>query len=101
MSEQNLTTARPILFRVAVAAVVGIVLAVAIGVGAIRMLTNVDPWPVLSAVNVPLLALAVASFILGNLFVGHRFLAMHPERTDASDRPWEVGSGDNFTPRAP
>ena len=62
MSEQNLTTARPILFRVAVAAVVGIVLAVAIGVGAIRMLTNVDPWPVLSAVNVPLLALAVASY---------------------------------------
>ena len=92
MSDHGRKTARPVLVRVAVVAAVGLLLAIAIGVGAIRMLTNVDPWPLLSSVDVPLLGLALAFFILGNLFVGHRFLAMHPERTDASEKPWEVGS---------
>jgi uncharacterized membrane protein YbhN (UPF0104 family) len=74
------------------ASIVGLVLAVAIGVGAIRLLTEVDPWPVLQSMDVPLLLLAVSIFIFGNLLVGHRFLAMHPERSSASDKPWEVGS---------
>jgi len=71
---------------------VGLLLAVAIGVGAIRLLTQVDPWPILKSVDVPLLLGAVGLFIFGNLLVGHRFLSMHPERSEASDKPWEVGS---------
>jgi len=68
------------------------VLAVAVGVGAIRLLTQVDPWPILKGIDLPLLLGAVALFIFGNLLVGHRFLSMHPERSEASEKPWEVGS---------
>ena len=81
-----------LLWRVSGAVVVGIVLLLAVGVGAIRMVTEVDPWPVLQAMNVGWLIAAVLCFVLGNILVGHRFLAMLSEDTPAHREPWRVGS---------
>ena len=81
-----------LLWRVSGAVVVGIILLLAVGVGAIRMVTEVDPWPVLQAMNVGWLMAAVMGFVLGNILVGHRFLAMLSEDTPAHREPWRVGS---------
>jgi len=81
-----------LLWRVGGAMVVGIVLVVAIGVGAIRMVTEVDPWPVLREMSLAWLLAAVLAFVLGNVLVGHRFLAMLHEDTPAHREPWRVGS---------
>ena len=81
-----------LLWRVSGAVVVGIVLLLAIGVGAIRMLTEVDPWPVFEAMDLGWLLAAVLGFVFGNILVGHRFLAMLSEDTPAHREPWRVGS---------
>ena len=81
-----------LLWRVSGAVVVGIILLLAIGVGAIRMVTEVDPWPVFEAMDLGWLLAAVLGFVFGNILVGHRFLAMLSEDTPAHREPWRVGS---------
>lgn len=83
---------RGLLWRVGVAVVVGITVLLAIGVGAIRMLTEVDPWPVIEAMNLGWLFAAVMGFVFGNILVGHRFLTMLADDTPAHREPWRVGS---------
>lgn len=85
-------TTKRLLWRVSGSVVVGIVLLLAIGVGAIRMVTEVDPWPVIQAMNLAWLLAAVLGFVFGNILVGHRFLAMLSDDTPAHREPWRVGS---------
>ena len=81
-----------LLWRLSGTVVVGIILLLAIGVGSIRMVTEVDPWPVIQSMNVAWLVAAVMGFVFGNVLVGHRFLAMLSEDTPAHREPWRVGS---------
>ena len=81
-----------LLWRVSGAVVVGIILLLAIGVGAIRMVTEVDPWPVFEAMDLGWFLAAVLGFVFGNILVGHRLLAMLPEDTPAHREPRRVGS---------
>lgn len=83
---------RRVLVHVAGATTVGICAAIAVGVGAIRMFTEVDPWPVLAGIRPLWLAAAVGVFVFGNLLVGHRFVAMLPRSEPLQMGGFEVGS---------
>jgi len=83
---------RRVLFAVAGATGLGVLIALAVGVGTIRLLTEVDPWPVLRQVNPLMLLAAVAFFVFGNTLVGHRFLALLPEQGGSKPNSWAVGS---------
>ena len=86
------TSRRRVLMHVAGATSVGICVAIAVGVGAIRMFTDVDPWPAMAAIRPGWLTAAVGVFVFGNLLVGHRFVAMLPPNESKSLGGFEVGS---------
>ena len=87
-----MTSTKRLFWRLGVAVIVGTVLALAVGVGAIRMFTEVDPWPVLRQMSWAWFAGAIGAFVMGNVLVGPRFLAMLPGDTSAHREPWRVGS---------
>jgi uncharacterized membrane protein YbhN (UPF0104 family) len=83
---------RRVLVHVAGATTLGICVAIAVGVGAIRMFTDVDPGPAMAAIRPLWLLAAVGVFVFGNLLVGHRFVAMLPPRESGPLGGFEVGS---------
>lgn len=83
---------RRVLIQVAGATTAGICVAIAVGVGAIRVFTDVDPWPAMAAIHPLWLAAAVAVFVFGNLLVGHRFVVMLPRDESPGLGGFEVGS---------
>ena len=78
--------------RVLGATGVGLVLALAIGVGVIRFTTDVDPWPIFKAIRPGWLAAAVGMFVFANILVGHRFLAIAPVEYTREMKGFTVGS---------
>jgi uncharacterized membrane protein YbhN (UPF0104 family) len=81
-----------VLIQVAGASTVGVLIAIAVGVGAIRLLTDVDPVPVLLQLKPSFLLASVLAFVLGNLLCGHRFLALLPTKITRRPGPWAAGS---------
>jgi len=81
-----------ILRRVLGATTVGVLLALAIGVGVIRFTTDVDPVPVFRAIRPVWLIAAVVCFVFANVLVGHRFIAIAPAEYSRKMKGFSVGS---------
>ena len=72
--------------------VVGLGIIAAVAFGALRFLTDVDPWPVVQQINLFWLLTALAVFVFGNLFVGHRFSCLYPWPDKERPSRWGLGS---------
>jgi uncharacterized membrane protein YbhN (UPF0104 family) len=81
-----------ILGRVLAATLVGLFIAMAMAFGMIRVLTDIDPWRVMTNTDPIFLGVAVLLFVFGNLLVGHRFVALFPWGERPRPNRWAVGS---------
>ncbi len=70
----------------------GVTAIVLVGVFALYTLTNVDPVTWWTRINLAWLGCSVGLFVLGNLLIGHRFLALMPLKAEVRPSPWGVGS---------
>ena len=68
----------------------GIVMAVAFGV--FRTFMDVDPLPVIRSIDPLWLFAALAVFVFGNLFTGHRFVCLFPWEGKEKPSRWSIGS---------
>ena len=68
----------------------GVVMAVAFGI--FRTLMDVDPLPVIRTIDPVWLLAALAVFVFGNLFTGHRFVCLFPWEGRPIPNRWSVGS---------
>ena len=91
MSDATLSRSS-IVRRVLGVTAIGLVLALAIGVGVIRFTTDVDPWPIFAAIRPGWLAVSVCLFVFANVLVGHRFLALAPREYTGEMRGFPVGT---------
>lgn len=70
----------------------GLVLVVGFAFVGLRTFTEVEPVDFFLQLDHMWLAISVALFVFGNLLVGHRFMALYPERKKPLPGPFTVGS---------
>lgn len=85
--------------------VMGVAVLIAVAVVALHILTDADPAAWWERISAGWIGAAVGLFVLGNLLVGHRFMALFPHSKGERPSTWGVGSlffaGNVFTLAVP